>query len=155
MYQDPEVVISDIKAEKQAVVVFKVRGKQPRLSIGNGPKVSFDLVKIEPIISKAPISKVFYRVKPGYFSRINPWSNQRSVLMIQPGFYVIDNISWTSGNTTYYAPKDPFPSSTPVKYGAFEVKAGTVNYLGDLEFACTKGGLSIIHTDHVIFNNDT
>ena len=147
-YQDPEVVISDVEAEKQAVVVFKVRGKRPLLAIGNGPKVSFDLAKIEPLTSEISISKVFYRVKPGFFNKLNPWSSQWNVLMIQPGFYVIDNISWESGNTTYYARKDPIPTSCPVKYGAFQVKPGTVNYLGDLEFGVGKGcRLAIAHTD--------
>lgn len=146
-YQDSEVVISDIQAEKQAIAVFKVRGKQPPLSFGNGPKVSFDLAKIEPITSKAPISKIFYRVKPGYFSKLNPWSNQWTILMVQPGFYVIDNISWTSGNTTYSSPKDVLPSSSPVKFGAFEVKAGTVNYIGNLEFSSKGGVLNIVYTD--------
>lgn len=151
VYQDHEVVLSDVKAEKQAVIVFKARGGNPRFSFAGGeryykntskgPKVSFDLVKVEPNCSKALISKVFYRVKPGFFNKMIPWSsNELHVLMIQPGFYVIDNISWTvdgffSITTKYTSAKHDFPSLCPVvAYGGFEVKPGTVNYLGDLEF---------------------
>ena len=147
IYQDPEVVISDVKTEKQAVVVFKAQGKQSFLSIGNGPKVSFDLAKVEPFGSKTPLSSVFYRVKPGFFSNLNPWAGQWKILMIEPGFYIIDNISWESGNTTYYTGEDWSLTSRPVKYGAFEVKPGTVNYLGNLEFGTNKKcELVISHT---------
>ncbi len=63
--------------------------------------------------------------------------------MVEPGFYVFDRISWSQGNVNYFTPKGSLPNSRPVQYGAFEVKAGSVNYIGDLEVFCHQATLGI------------
>jgi hypothetical protein len=139
-YQDSEYVSSKFKEEQQAVIIFKMRGKST--FTGAAPKVTFDLVKIDKQLGIAD-GKHLYHFSPGFFSKLNVWDKDYLCLMIQPGFYIIDNISWTQGNVNYYTDKGALPTAYPVQYGAFEVKPGSVNYLGDLEVYCQQAALSI------------
>lgn len=144
-YRDHEVTTTTIE-NSQAVVVLKIRAEKELFSFGREPRVSFDLAKIDRTTFEAPLKGVYYHVKPGFFDGVNPWAKEWEVLAVEPGFYVIDNISWKMGNTTYYTGKELIPSFCPVKWGGFEVKPGTVNYVGDLEFSRNRqGGLSIKH----------
>lgn len=144
-YQKHEMVVSTFEANKdnKAIVILKAKGKAS--FIGATPKVSFDLVRIPHGEEK----EVFYRVAPGLFSQFKFWGSGRECLMIEPGFYIIDNISWQAGNTTYFTKQDRSPSLFPVKYGAFEVKPGTVNYLGDFEFLCNQSQLALNKVDNL------
>lgn len=139
-YQDSEYVSSKFEQGKMAVIMFKMRGRST--FIGSAPKVTFDLVKINKQIGIAD-GKHIYNFSPGFFSKLNPWSNEYLCLMIEPGFYIIDNISWSEGNINYYTSKGALPTANPVQYGAFEVKPGSVNYLGDLEVYCHQAALGI------------
>lgn len=143
-YQDSEYVSTKFAEKKQAVVVFKMRGKSSLL--GSAPKVTFDLVRINKQMGIADGSAT-YHFSPGFFGIYNAWDKGYLCLMVEPGFYIIDNISWTEGNVNYYATKDLVPTSNPVKYGAFEVQPGTVNYLGDLEVFCHQASLGISKTN--------
>ncbi len=141
-YQDHQVKTASFSDQK-AIVVLNVHGKTSL--IGISPKVSFDLVRVENFLEESA-KQTCYRVK--HLGLLNFGRPKTRFLMVEPGLYVIDNISWTSGNVTYEAPQDPIPSVIPVKYGAFRVEPGTVNYIGDLEFSCGKGHkLSITNRD--------
>lgn len=139
-YQNSEYVSSNFQAQQLAVVVFKMRGKST--FTGAAPKVTFDLVKMNRQIGVAD-GKTIYHVSPGFFGQFNVWEKGYLCVMVEPGFYIIDNISWSQGNVNYYTAKGALPTSNPVQYGAFEVKAGTVNYLGDLEVFCHQASLGI------------
>ena len=129
-YQKSEYVSSTFQDKQMAVVVFQMRGKSS--FTGAAPKVTFDLVKMNRQIGVAD-GKTIYHVSPGFFGQFNVWEKGYLCVMVEPGFYIIDNISWSQGNVNYYTAKGAFGlTSNPVQYGAFEVKAGTVNYLGDL-----------------------
>jgi len=139
-YQNSDYVSSKFAQQELAVVVFKIRGKSTWT--GAAPKVTFDLVRIDKEMG-LPDGKYLYHFSPGFFGQWNVWDKDYLCLMVQPGFYVIDNISWAQGNVTYYTPKGALPIACPVQYGAFEVKPGTVNYLGDLEIYCHQAALGI------------
>ncbi|MBS0615870.1 MAG: hypothetical protein JSR58_04895 [Verrucomicrobia bacterium] len=139
-YQKSEYVSSQFAQDKLAVIVFKMRGKAN--FIGAAPKVTFDLVRINKEIGVAD-GKFIYNFSPGFFGKLNVWGKDYLCLMIEPGFYIIDNISWTEGNVNYFTPKGALPMANPVQYAAFEVKPGTVNYLGDLEVYCHQALLGI------------
>lgn len=143
-YQNSEYITSKFTQEKKAVVIFKIKGTSTFL--GAAPKVMFDLVRIDKQIGMA--DGIIYHYAPGFFSALNVWDKSYICLMVEPGFYVIDNISWTQGNVNYYTPKGIIPTSSPVQYGAFEVKPGSVNYIGDLEVYCQQAKLGINCTDH-------
>jgi hypothetical protein len=138
-YQKSEYVSSTFQDKQMAVVVFQMRGKSS--FTGAAPKVTFDLVKMNPQIGVA--SNTIYHLSPGFFGKFNVWEKGYLCVMVEPGFYIIDNISWSQGNVNYFTAKGALPSSNPVQYGAFEVKAGTVNYLGDLEVFCHQAALGI------------
>lgn len=139
-YQDSAYVSSKFKQEQLAVVIFKMRGKSGL--IGAAPKVTFDLVRIDRQMGVAD-GQHLYHFSPGFFGKFNVWDQGHLCLMVEPGFYVIDNISWQQGNVTYRTAEDFFPVASPVRYGAFEVKPGSVNYLGDLEVYCHQAMLGI------------
>jgi hypothetical protein len=139
-YQSSEYVTTKFEEKKLAVVVFKVRGKASFLS--SAPIVTFDLVRIDGQTGSAD-GRHIYHYSPGFFGAYKAWSNDYLCLMVEPGFYIFDNISWTQGNVNYYSPKGILPSSRPVQYGAFEVKSGSVNYIGDLEVFCHQATLGI------------
>lgn len=132
VYQDHQVKTASLKSNK-AVVVLKVTGESSAF-FGIQPKVSFDLVKVD---EKSGISdeKTFYRVEHGLLSKWG-FGSKLEYLMMEPGFYVIDNISWTSGNTTYFTKKDSIHTLFPILHGGFKIHPGSVNYLGDLVFTC-------------------
>jgi hypothetical protein len=138
-YQNSDYVVSKFEKERLAVVVFTMRGKPSFL--GGAPRVNFDLVKIDKFFGINDHNPI-YRSSAGFLGELNVWNQEYLCLMVEPGFYVIDNITWTEGNTTYYTPSE-FVTSRPVKYGAFEVEAGSVNYVGDLEVSSQKGVLTI------------
>lgn len=140
VYQDSEYVSSKFSDQRLAVVVFKIRGKST--FTGAAPKVTFDLVRINKQIGIAD-GQCLYHFSPGFFGKLNTWDKDYLCLMIEPGFYIIDNISWSEGNVNYYTPTNMLPIANPVQFGAFEVKAGTVNYLGDLEVYCHQAALGI------------
>src|ERR1700722_6094271 len=100
-YQDSEYVSSKFKQEQLAVVIFKMRGESS--FIGAAPKVTFDLVKIDKQLGIAD-GEHLYHFSPGFFGKFNVWDKEYLCLMIEPGFYVIDNISWSQGNVNYYTP---------------------------------------------------
>jgi hypothetical protein len=139
-YQDSEYVSSQFKQEQKAVIVFTMRGQST--FTGAAPKVTFDLVRINKEIGVADGQHI-YHFSPGFFGGLNTWSKDYLCLMVEPGFYIIDNISWAQGNVTYYTPKTALPIANPVQFGAFEVKPGSVNYLGDLEIYCHQAALGI------------
>lgn len=138
-YQSSDYVSTKFKEDHLAVVIFKLRGKSS--IFGAAPKVSFDLVKMDKELD-IPDGEHIYHFSPGFFDKFNVWEKGYLCLMVEPGFYIIDNISWTEGNTNYYTRKE-LPTSAPVQYGAFEVKSGTVNYIGDLEIYCRQASLKI------------
>lgn len=142
-YQSSEYVTSKFEKEQLAVVVFKMRGTSN--FFGAAPQVTFDLVKIDKQLRLAD-GEHLYHFAPGLFT-LGPWSKEYLYLMVEPGFYIIDNISWTQGNTRYYTPIGALPVTTPVQYGAFEVTPGSVNYIGDLEVYCHQAALHINHAN--------
>lgn len=143
-YQGHAYNASLFEENEKAVVVFKMTGQSSL--IGAIPKVSFDLVQVDEVTKKP---KRFYRVSPSFFQRLNVWKQPWECLMVEPGTYVIDHISWNIGNTTFKT--DDFFSEGPiisVKWGGFHVKPKTVNYVGDLEVSCSNNkALSIKHID--------
>jgi hypothetical protein len=139
-YQDSEYVSSKFKQDRKAVIVFSMRGKSTFL--GAAPKVEFDLVRIDKQVGLADGTYI-YHFSPGFFGRLNVWGKEYICFMIEPGFYIIDNISWLQGNVRYHTPKGALPIANPVQYGAFEVKPGSVNYLGELEIYCHQAALGI------------
>jgi len=143
-YQSSDYISSKFQNQQLAVVVFKMRGTST--FTGAAPKVTFDLVKMNRQIGVAD-GKTIYQVSPGFFSKLNVWDKGYLCMMLEPGFYIFDNISWSQGNVHYYTAKGVLPTSNPVQYGAFEVKAGTVNYLGDLEVYCHQASLAINKTN--------
>jgi hypothetical protein len=143
-YQESEYVSSKFEREQLAVVVLKMRGKST--FIGASPKITFDLVRIDKQRGTSD-GKHLYHFSPGFFGKFNVWSKEYLCLMVEPGFYIIDNISWTQGNVNYFTPTGMIPTACPVQYGAFEVKPGSVNYLGDLEVYCHQAALAINRFD--------
>lgn len=139
-YQDSDYVSSTFEQKQQAVVLFTMRGKSNYL--GAAPKVTFDLVRINKELGISD-GKHLYHFSPGFFGQYNVWGKEYICLMVEPGFYIIDNISWSQGNVNYYTPKGLLPCANPVQFGAFEVKPGTVNYLGELEIYCDQAALGI------------
>jgi hypothetical protein len=139
-YQSSEYVSSKFGQEQLAVVVFKMRGKST--FTGAAPRVTFDLVKINKEIGTAD-GKHIYHFSPGFFGKLNVWGKDYLCLMVEPGFYIIDKISWSQGNVDYYTPAGVLPTANPIQYGGFEVKAGSVNYIGDLEVYCRQAALGI------------
>jgi len=130
-YQDHNFIASKFDPDDKALIVYKLRRKSNIL--GQKPKVSFDLEKID--LTDGPI---YYHISPGMFEQLKAWGKSYEYLSVKPGFYVIGNISWTEGNVTYSSKKEILPAHFPVKYGAFEIKPGTVNYLVDLEVSCSQ-----------------
>jgi hypothetical protein len=140
-YKNSDYVATQFSEEKKAVVVFTFRGKNT--IFGSAPYVSFDLVKVNKQVGVGSENQTFYRYKPGILKGLNPWMQDYITLMIEPGFYIIDNIAWTEGNVNFYTPQGMIPTSTPVQFGGFEVKPGTVNYLGDLTVNAKYGTFSV------------
>lgn len=140
IYQNPEYVPSQFKENQKAIIVFQLRGRSTFL--GAAPKVEFDLVRINKQIGVAD-GKYIYHFSPGFLGGLNTWDKEYICFMVEPGFYIFDNVSWSEGNAHYFTPKGALPTANPVQYGAFEVGAGTVNYLGDLEVYCRQASLAI------------
>ena len=139
-YQDPEYVSSKFTQDEKAVIVFTMRGKST--FVGTAPKVEFDIVRINKKVGVAD-GRYIYHFSPGFFGNLNLWKKEYICFMVEPGFYIIDNIVWSQGNVKHYTPKGVLPTANPVQYGAFEVKPGTVNYLGDLEVYCYQASLGV------------
>jgi len=110
--------------------------------IGAAPQVAFDIVRIDQRTGLGD-GKNVYRFSPGFFGKLNVWNKDYICMMVEPGFYIIDNISWSEGNVNYYTPTGAIPIANPVQFGAFEVNPGTVNYLGDLEIYSVRASLGI------------
>lgn len=144
-YQDSEYVSSKFEQKQQAVIVFTMRGQST--FTGAAPKVTFDLVRINKQSGLAD-GQHLYHFEPGFFGGLNVWGKDYLCLMIEPGFYIIDNISWYQGNVHYFTPKGSLPIANPVQYGAFEVKPGSVNYVGDLEVYCHQAMLGVNRINH-------
>jgi len=125
-YQDHQIKSSYALEETKGIAVLKVDGRKSM--IGTRAQVSFDLTRVQDAAGNRTLERLSYRVKPGFFSL---GEVDREVLRLEPGLYIIDNIEWKWGNTTYYTGEDLLFSTCPVAFGAFEVLPGSVVYLGD------------------------
>jgi hypothetical protein len=147
-YQDHHIKTTSLSPSEtqKAVVVVKVRGKTGWT--GAAPQVTFDFVKLDDTPKNSLKQLTCYRVTPGFFGQYNLWNQDYTYLLMEPGFYIIDNICWTIGNVTYKTYESFITTLTTysdvglysgsVEYGAFKIEPGTVNYLGDLEVICSQ-----------------
>jgi len=53
--------------------------------------------------------------------------------MIEPGIYIIENLSWYERNKIYSSKEPGISNDGKITYGAFEVKPNEVVYIGDFE----------------------
>lgn len=123
--------------ESNRGVVFTKLGKKNQF-FDTETKAAFEIVKIDPRTFLSSSGGLRYQIGAGWLEgfklkNMSPWSKPHEMLMIEPGTYVIENISVEGGNVHY---RSRFPGLVlgQVSYGGFTVKPGEVIYLGDLYF---------------------
>lgn len=87
-----------------------------------------DLVKYDP--ENPQMAKPHRVLKP---SRVLVYNYSQSVYALEPGIYYISFLAIDSDKGVYYSDAPGINAEGKIAYGAFEVKAGEVLYLGDLE----------------------
>lgn len=73
-------------------------------------------------------------------------SYRQTVFVTEPGVYFISGASYKVGNVQYVTALDGITPEGTIIYGAFEVKAGEVVYIGDLKFNWHKNSPKFIET---------
>lgn len=109
------------KMVKEHVVLFNVLGKA-----GKHP-AKFTISKYDENYNTK--NKLSYRLYTKAF--LFDDSLKKSVYLIEPGTYVIENITWTDGNEEFNLDR-PGVRKGVVTYGAFTVAPNQVAYLGEL-----------------------
>lgn len=87
-----------------------------------------DLVKYDP--ANPQIAKQYRVLKP---NRVLVYNYAQSVYALEPGIYYISFLAIDSDKGVYYSDAPGINADGKIAYGAFEVKAGDVFYLGDIE----------------------
>lgn len=86
-----------------------------------------DITKLDNISAKPQQYRI---LKP---QRMFVYNYAQSMYSIEPGIYYISFIAIDSSQGVYYSEAPGIDAQGKVAYGAFEIKAGEVLYLGDFE----------------------
>lgn len=108
---------SDLAPHQRATVVVKIDNFD-----------YLDLVKYDP--ANPQMAKQYRVLKP---NRVLVYNYSQSVYALEPGIYYISFLAIDSDKGVYYSDAPGINAEGKIAYGAFEVKAGDVLYLGDLE----------------------
>jgi len=111
---------------EKAVVLVRVSSKYKGWILRGETSVSYSFAKVD---SNYPSLKTRHA-----YLVDGAWKNNYyAVLMVDPGIYVLETISYNMGDSDYYSAKDGLnPGKENFLYGGFNIKPGEVVYLGDI-----------------------
>ncbi len=120
-----------LEQQKASLVITKGAYFQNNLMGGREHSITYELTRIDTDYPN-PKERFFYQSKTSVMKQLKSFASAQQdydVLMIQPGTYLLENMTAEVGNTI-------IRSSTP--WGIFTVDSGEVLYIGDFQFKFDK-----------------
>jgi len=137
-YADHKFRAKQFETGGKSVVLVKAFHRNRRCFMNIDIPVNYSFAKIDQNYPRTKLRHAYYVKNQGKFfsSWYDFWGDRYTVLMLDPGIYVVEKISYSNASAEIYSTSDGLnPGKENFVYGGFEVKPGEVIYLGDINFA--------------------
>lgn len=132
-YADAKVKELQFVQGNKAIIITRAAHSYKGLIFNGEVDAAYEFAKAD---SNYPDLKTRYSYRPpsGDMQLFGLGGKQYDFLMVDPGTYVLENISYTMGDTKYFSILDGLnPGTEHFTYGGFTVKAGEIVYLGNMD----------------------
>lgn len=127
---DPTVLIEQFQAGEKALIVTRSTFNSEHWLGGESQYNAFNVwVKIDDMSAQSPVRYSFYKNR--FF--LGSDSQNFRLYMIDPGVYMLESTAASNGSYHYSSPDAGPKKKAKSSEAFFEVKAGEVIYIGDLD----------------------
>lgn len=130
-YKSPAVRPQELHSGQKAIVITKASHKYKGFILSGEVPVGYRIARAD---TNYPELKTRHAYRSVDATSFTVWKQPYSIFMVEPGTYVVEDISYAVGDTTYSSTLDGLnPGDERFIYGGFSVKPGEIVYLGDLD----------------------
>lgn len=129
-YSSHKVKLDQFQEGKKAIIITSLSSKYKGWILNGTTPVDYTFSRADQNYSTLN-TRHAYRINNAGFIP----NTRYNVLMIDPGIYVLESVTYALGNATYETTMEGLnPGNEKFVYGGFKVDSGQIVYLGDIDF---------------------